>query len=326
MYLEFAKDKSFVQFSNLGFDRFTSIEYMPEAKVNVLNWAEDKVLTEEIMKILSTTKEKDYIYTISVQGHGAYPEEPILLEHKIDVHLPEELSEYYYQYLYYVNQIYEMDLFLKELVLTLDAWQEDVVLVLYGDHLPSLGLEEELLKNSDLFQTEYVIWTNFSMEKQDKHIEAYQLSARVLELLGMEEGVMIQYHQHYQEEEDYLEKMQLLMYDMLYGEMEVYEGVNPFTPTNLQMGVEEISIEHVYVKKSKLTEDEPMVYISGQNFTEWSKVVINGEVMETIFLNTELLAVEKLPKEETGRYEIIVRQQGTDSIALSETMIYEIQP
>ena len=31
-----------------------------------------------------------------------------------------------------------------------------------------------------------------------------------------------QYHQYYQEEDDYLEKMQLLMYDMLYGEMEVY--------------------------------------------------------------------------------------------------------
>lgn len=314
-----------IVFSNLGFDRFTSIEYMPQAKVNLLNWAEDKVLTEEIMKILSTTKERDYIYTVSVQGHGAYPEAPILVEPQIDVNLPEELSEYYYQYLYYVNQIYEMDLFLKELVLTLDAWQEDVVLVLYGDHLPSLGLEEQLLKNKNLFQTEYVIWTNFSMEKQDKNIEAYQLSARVLELLGIEEGVMIQYHQYYQEEEDYLEKMQLLMYDMLYGEMEVYEGSNPFMPTKLQMGINPIRMEHVYVKKSKLTEDEPMLYISGQNFTEWSKVVINGEVVDTIFLNTGLLAVAELPKEETGMYEITVRQQGTDNIVLSETTIYEMQ-
>ena len=112
------------------------------------------------------------------------------------------------------------------------------------------------------------------------------------------------------------------MYDMLYGEMEVYGGVNPFVATNLQMGITPISMEHVYVKKSKLTEDEPMVYISGQNFTEWSKVVINGKVMETIFLSTELLAVAELPKEEIGRYEIMVRQQGTDSIPLSETPVY----
>ena len=313
-----------IVFSNLGFDRFVSIEYMAEAKVNALNWAEDNVLIEEIMKVLRETKERDYIYTVSVQGHGAYPEEPLLSEPKIDIHLPEELSEYYYQYLYYVNQIYEMDLFLKELVLTLDAWKEDVVLVLYGDHLPSLGLEEELLKNRDLFQTEYVIWTNFSMEKQDKDIQAYQLSASVSKLLGIEKGVMVQYHQHY-EEEDYLEKMQLLMYDMLYGEMEVYEGENPFQPTKLEMGIQEISIENVYVKKSKLTENEPMIYVSGENFTEWSKVAINGEVMDTIFLNTELLAVVGLPKEETQIYEITVRQQGSDGIALSETAVYEVQ-
>lgn len=312
-------------FSNLGFDRFVSIEYMPQAKLNPLSWAEDRVLTEEIMKILKTTKERDYIYTISVQGHGAYPEEPLLIEPQIDIHLPEELSEYYYQYLYYVNQIYEMDIFLKELVLNLDAWQEDVVLVLYGDHLPNLGLKEELLENKDLFQTEYVIWTNFLMEKQDKEIEAYQLTARVCELLGIEEGVMIQYHQHCQEETDYLEKMQLLMYDMLYGEMEVYEGKNPFEPTNLQMGIEEIRIENVYLKQTKLTKEEPILYISGENFTEWSRVVINGEVMETIFLNTELLAVTELPKENTKTYKITVRQQGSDGIMLSETKLYEIQ-
>ena len=314
-----------IVFSNLGFDRFVSIEYMPEAKVNLLNWAEDYVLTEQIMKILSTTKEQDYIYTVSVQGHGAYPEEPLLIDPQIDINLSEELSEYYYQYLYYVNQIHEMDLFLKELVLTLDAWQEDVVLVLYGDHLPSLGLEEELLENQNLFQTEYVIWTNFSMEKQNKNIEAYQLSARVLELLHIEAGVMIQYHQYYQEEEEYLEKMQLLMYDMLYGEMEVYEGKNPFEQTELQMGIQEISIKEVYVKESQLTEDEPILYILGENFTEWSKVVINGEVMETIFLNTGLLAVMEFPKDKTGMYEIIVCQQGMDKITLSETTIYDMQ-
>ncbi len=312
-------------FANLGFDRFVSIEYMPETEVNPLNWAEDRVLTEQIMKILKATKERDYIYTISVQAHGAYPEEPLLIEPKIDVHLPEELGNYYYQYLYYVNQIYEMDLFLQELVLNLDAWQEDVVLVLYGDHLPSLGLEEDLLKNEDLFQTEYIIWTNFSMEQQDKDVEAYQLTARVCELLGIEEGVMIQYHQHCQEEEDYLEKMQLLMYDMLYGQMEVYGGENPFEPMELQMGVDEIVIENVYLKRTKLTKEEPILYISGKNFTEWSRVAINGEVMETIFLNTELLAVTEFPKEDTETYKITVRQQGSDGIMLSETKLYEIQ-
>ena len=114
------------------------------------------------------------------------------------------------------------------------------------------------------------------------------------------------------------------MYDMLYGEMEVYEGKNPFKPTKLQMGIQEISIENIYVKKSQLIEHEPMIYVSGKNFTEWSKVAINGEVMDTIFLNTELLAVAELPKEETQIYEITVRQQGNDGIVLSESKVCEV--
>lgn len=308
-----------IVFSNLGFDRYVSVEYMGKTEVNELNWAKDKVLIGQIMKVLTSTKERDYIYAISVQGHGAYPEEPILTEKVLDIQLPEELSEYYYQYLYYVHQLKEMDQFLKELVLNLSACQEEVVLVLYGDHLPSLGLSEELLENKNAFQTEYVIWSNFGLEAEDKNVQSYQLSARVLEVLDMVEGIMPQYHTYRQDEEDYLENMQLLMYDMLYGEMKVYEGVNPYEPTELQMGVDAIRIRDVYMKESLVTEEEPLLYVFGQNFTEWSKIAINGETVETIFLNDRLLATSELPESEEGRYDITVRQQGNDEFVLSET-------
>ena len=308
-----------IVFSNLGFDRYVSVEYMAKAEVNELNWAKDKVLTGQIMKVLSSTAEKDYIYAISVQGHGAYPEEPVLSEKVLDIQLPEELSEYYYQYLYYVHQLREMDQFIRELVLNLSACQEDVVLVLYGDHLPSLGLTDELLENQNAFQTEYVIWSNFELEAEDRDVQAYQLGARVLEALGMVEGIMPQYHTFRQDAEDYMENMQLLMYDMLYGDMEVYEGVNPYEPTRLQMGVDKIRIRDVYMKKSLIAEDEPLLYVLGQKFTEWSKIAINGEAVETIFLNDQLLAATELPKSEDGMYYITVRQQGNDEIVLSET-------
>lgn len=306
-------------FSNLGFDRYVSIEYMKNVQVNELNWAKDRVLVGQIMKVLSSTKERDYIYAISVQGHGAYPEEPLLMEKKLDVQLPEELSEYYYQYLYYVHQLKEMDDFLKELVLNLSACQEEVVLVLYGDHLPSLGLADELLSNKNAFQTEYVIWSNFKLEAGDKDLQSYQLSARVLEVLGMEGGIMPQYHTYRQDEENYLENMQLLMYDMLYGDMEVYEGENPHAPTKLWMGIEPIRIREAYMKATLVEEREPLMYVFGQNFTEWSKIAINGETVETIFLNDRLLAATELPDSEDGVYGITVRQQGSDEIILSET-------
>ena len=56
-------------FPNLGFDSFTSEEYMPrEDEQNPLGWVKDEVLTEEILKAMKSTEEPDYIYTISVQG------------------------------------------------------------------------------------------------------------------------------------------------------------------------------------------------------------------------------------------------------------------
>lgn len=311
-------------FANLGFDYFVSQEYMRGVKFNKLGWMKDDILTGEIVNILEKTEGRDYIYTISVQGHGAYPEEPLLENPVVDVRLPEELSEYYYQYLYYVNQLYEMDMFLKELVLTLTAYPEDVVLVMYGDHLPSLGLSEELLENGDIFQTDYVIWSNFGLEAEEKDVQAYQLGAYVCELLGIHEGVMMQFHQTRAGEDDYLEKMQLLMYDMLYGDMEVYDGTNPYEPTNLRMGIDDIEIQNVYLKYSQVTESEPVLYVTGKNFTEWSRIVINGKELETIYLNSQLLAASEIPKSEQDEdiYFFSIRQAGSDDIVLSETAKY----
>ena len=73
-------------FPNLGFDSFTSAEYMPEENnTNYQGWIKDEVLTDEILRCLEATEGPDYIYTISVQGHGSYPEEPVLEDPLITV-------------------------------------------------------------------------------------------------------------------------------------------------------------------------------------------------------------------------------------------------
>ena len=56
-------------FKNLGFDDFTSIEYMNDIEKTPKNWAKDSILTDQIMTALNITDSKDYIYTISVEGH-----------------------------------------------------------------------------------------------------------------------------------------------------------------------------------------------------------------------------------------------------------------
>ena len=45
-----------------------------------------------------------------------------------------------------MNQVYEMDQFVGDLIKAVEARKEPSVVVFYGDHLPTMGLKAEDLK------------------------------------------------------------------------------------------------------------------------------------------------------------------------------------
>ncbi len=232
-------------FPNLGFDSFTSIEYMDNVTRTPLNWAKDEVLVAEITKALDSTAEPDFVYTISVQGHGSYPDHAVLKDPAIDLTLPEHLTELYYPLLYYTNQIYEMDQFVADLIQSLEKRGEDTVLVMYGDHLPGFKLTEEDLGGTSLFATQYVVWSNFDLEAEHKDMEAYQLYSYVLERLGIHDGIINGFHQTQKDSGLYLEELEILEYDMLYGDQNCYAGTNPYEPTEMKMGIHPILLTDI---------------------------------------------------------------------------------
>ena len=183
-------DRDFI-YSHLGFDTFTSYEFMNDREPTPNGWVKDKILTKEIVKALDSTKKKDFIFTVSVQGHGEYPTDvtEFIEDPKITISGMED-EERANKLTYYVNEINEMDQFLKELTDTLSEYPEDVILAIYGDHLPSLGFSDEELENGSTFETEYVLWSNFDMEKKDEDIQAYQLVSRIFDRMGLQSGVM----------------------------------------------------------------------------------------------------------------------------------------
>lgn len=304
-------------FSQLGFDTFTPIEYMGVYETTPLDWPKDKILTGEILKTLSATEGQDFIYTISVQGHGAYPSEEILENPAISIRsLPEELSDSYYGLLYFVNQLYEMDLFLGELTAALEAYDEEVILVLYGDHLPSFPFTEELLESGSLYKTEYIIWSNRAASSRvGQDLEAYALSAYVLNQYDIHEGLFTKFHQTQADSETYLTDMELLEYDALYGPQDSYGGTLPFTATKLQFGIHEISIAKIYVRNNE--DDNTLLYVSGKNFTPYSIVYVNDEKCTTTYLNPHLLSVSGF--EPADSLTIYAAQIGRDSQPLSFT-------
>ena len=304
-------------FSQLGFDTFTPIEYMGTYSTTPLGWANDDILIPNIMNSLNSTEGQDFIYAISVQGHGAYPEEPVLTNPAITIDaLPEELKEHYYELLYFVNQLYEVDRFLYKLTTALENYEEEIVLVLYGDHLPTFPFTDDLMKNDSVYETEYVIWTNRpSGEIIQKDVEAYALSAHVLNCYDIHEGLFTRFHQNRENSDSYLEDMKMLAYDVLYGSYESYDGVLPFQPTDLQFGILPISIRTVLLKNELI--DYFCLFINGENFTPYSIAYINDEPCTTTYINPKLISVTGFkPSEELT---IRVAQVGKDSYPLSFT-------
>lgn len=270
-------------FSNMGFDTFTSVEYMKNVEKTPKNWAKDDVLTECITDALDSTDGRDMIYTISVQGHGKYPAEQVLQNPVIEVTAApsEELK---WKYEYYVNQIYEMDQFIKALTDTLAKREEPTVLVMYGDHIPALDMTEDDLESGNLYGTQYLIWNNIGLKKDDENLHAYQLAAHVMEMLDMQVGTIFTYQQNHKNSETYLADLKALGYDMLYGKYYIYGGTNPFKPTNLKMGVNDITIDEIVKIGDKY-------YIKGRNFTQYSKVTLDGKELKTIYLGENVLGL-----------------------------------
>ena len=341
-----------VVFQKLGFDSYSSIEYMNNIEYNPIGWAKDKVLTSEIFKALKARDSRDFIYTISVQPHGKYPDTVVDENQKIKVSLDptkrqlfnanveedvlndgeqdenatgendsEEINtedidfneSYKNGFEYYVNQLAETDQFVGDLIDELSVYNEPTVVVFYGDHLPSLSIDNEDLENNNNFQTEYVLWSNFGMEQVDRDLNAYQLNAYVMERLGYDNGILTKFHQRYINEPDYQEELELLQYDMLYGHKNVYEGQNPFVEKKIQMGVFEVLINSV-IKKGEV------IFIEGENFTPYSVAYIDEEPKETLFIDENTLIV---PYESFTDQDIYVAQVSDNNIILSQSKAWK---
>lgn len=289
---------------------------MPEEDdKNPLGWTRDRVLTDEILKCLDSTEDQpDYVYTISVQGHGAYPEEPELEEHEITVTGSPTASKNN-QWEYYVNQIHEMDNFVKELTDRLEDYPEDVVLVMYGDHLPTMGLTVEDVDNKYLFQTQYVMWDNFGLEKKDVNLAAYQMAAEVLDRVGIHEGTVFRYHQARRNTKNYQVDLETLQYDLLYGEQHSYDGENPFKRTKMRLGLYDVTLDGV----SLVSAWDHTYRITGTNFTPSSQVKLNGEWHDTIYVNPTTLMISGTELEDFDRLSVVQRSNSSTRKALSKS-------
>ena len=273
-------------FTMMGFDSFTSKECMNIHEYTPLgDWPTDDILIDETMKALdSTPGQSDLVYTITVQGHGDYPKEKILTSPEIRVSgAADEGSNNSWEY--YVNMIHEVDKFIANLIDELSARDEKTMVVMFGDHLPTMGLEESDMVSGDIFKTKYITWNNFGLEKKDADITSYELLANVTDQLGIHEGTLFTYTQTQMDSPDYLTNFEQLQYDLLYGERYAYHGEDKYPASDLVMGIDDVKLYRIWDTL------DGRICLYGSNFTPWTRVYVNGERVPTTFLSSSMLRI-----------------------------------
>lgn len=302
-------------FNNMGFDHYTSKEFMNILQTTPKGWATDDILVPNIMDSMDTTEGQDFVFTISVEGHGEYPTEKVLENPEIVVSGVEDQGERN-AWEYYVNLVYEMDKFAADLIEAVEARNEPTVLVFYGDHLPTMNLEAKDLKSKYLYNTNYVIWDNIGLEKKDGNYAAYQIMAEVFDRLDIHSGTVFNYHQERHQTKNYLADLELLQYDIMYGEQYVYkESGAPVTEGHMVMGVKDAEITEA------VEQWDGSYSIYGDNFTKQSKVYINGEKQTTTFLNNTRLDLKESQLNDGDT--IMVAQVGSSNTIFRISKIYE---
>ena len=214
---------------------------------------------------------------------------------------------------YYLSQIKETDAFIGELINALDRYNRPVVLVLFGDHLPGLGLNTSDITSGSLYETQYVIWNNMGLIAPNRSLYSYQLSAYVQSILNMNSGLFTTLHQSYYGRDDYQQALELLQYDYLYGDREAFNGYDPYLATDIHMGVEEIKLLSVATGTNGVT-------IRGKGFTEYSRVVVNGKQKETTFANGVLFCAGT--ELQNGDIITVIQVSDSSGTALSQTGEY----
>ena len=302
-------------YNDMGFDHYTSKEFMNILKTTPKGWATDDILVPNIMESMDTTEGQDFVFTVSVQGHGDYPTEPTLENPEIKVTGVEDEGKRN-AWEYYVNEVHEMDKFVGELIEAVENRNEPSVVVFYGDHLPTLGLEAKDLKGKYLYNTNYVIWDNIGLQKKDGNIAAYQIMAEVFDRLGIHSGTIFNYHQQRRQTKNYLSDLELLQYDIMYGRQYVYkENGAPITEGHMVMGVKDAEITGL------VTQLNGNYSVYGENFTKQSKVFINGEKQTTKFLNNTRLDLKESELKDGDQ--IMVAQVGSSNTIFRTSKTYE---
>ena len=203
----------------------------------------------------------------------------------------------------------------------LSDYHEDVMVIAYGDHLPGMNLESKDLKTNSKYETPYFIWDNFGYNKENKKkqsgkVEAWQLASKVLKEVGIHNGFLNEYHQTMEEDKKYRKNLKLLQYDMLYGSNFVREDKKSLEPTKINYSLSPVEI-------TEIKEDRDDYLLLGNNFTDASRVFVNGVRAASKKESSSVLEIPKSAVKEGDKITVHQVSVTNENITLNQSEEYE---
>ncbi|WP_347299647.1 LTA synthase family protein [Clostridium perfringens] len=298
-------------YPNLGFDKYISMEYMDKPTNADWQYPEDVLNIEPIEDIISNNEKPQFIYNVTVESHGGYSSsdfENYTVDGDLDQEEKNELQ-------CYIDKLRGVDEYIKELLDYVESSGEPTVIAMFGDHLPSLKIindDESVLKDGNKYLADFFIWDNIGLPKENVNMEAEEFTTYILEKLNMVAGVMSTFHNACKDDENYKEDFELLQYDMLFGNKYILnENKNKYEKTNMKMGLKEITLNNYDIKDDILT-------VTGDNFNYKSKIIINGKIKETNFIDENTLTTTEIPSNiknisvgQIGKYDKILSSSNS---------------
>lgn len=191
----------------LGFSSFDTIDTLPEIETLDGRWyASDQYTYKQIIKQFEEKKEgeKLFSYTVTMQNHGGYSDPDFVSDVTLTDFDDPSANEY-------ISLIKKSDEALEYLIDYFRDYEEDTIILVFGDHQPSDAEMTEAFNYRDTVDTEtynvtkyitpFLIWANYDIEEDE--IEATSLnylSILLLDTAGIETTPYMDYLRILQEE------------------------------------------------------------------------------------------------------------------------------
>ena len=162
-------------YPNFGFDGYYFVDDYPQENL-LRGMVSDEEMINQLIQWFEqgSVTENQFIFGVTMQNHSPYDFENVVFSSPVEL---EELAQTHYDANQYLSLLNESDAAFEMLISYFEESDRDVVLLVFGDHMPQLSaafyedlhgssfdtLEEQMLQ----YTVPFFIWANFDIEEQN---------------------------------------------------------------------------------------------------------------------------------------------------------------